>query len=187
MKLNTKADYGRGGTYISHSKESLSLVYLLALLAKLGLNHNTPEIDNDSIDISIRGKGFTGRFKKPKIELQLKCSNAENLIDQKNNELVYKLKQKNYNDLAEESPIPLILVIHHAPKHQSDWIIETDSGATIKNISYWYCLTGREEISQGEKVIRIPLDQKFDSDALMWMMEEASKHNLVANKSEVLS
>jgi len=185
--LNTKSGYGRGGTFISHSKESLSLVYLQSLLAKLGLNHTTPEIDNDSIDISIRGKGFKGRFRKPRIELQLKCSNAKNLIDKDNNELVYKLKQKNYNDLAEDSPIPLILVIHHAPSNQSDWVVETDSGATIKNISYWYSLNGKEEISKSGKIIRIPLEQKFDSDALMWMMEEASKNNIVTNSKEVLS
>ncbi|BBI51622.1 hypothetical protein HORIV_40430 [Vreelandella olivaria] len=98
--MNTALLKGDGGTAISHSKESLSLAYVQALLAATGLNHNEPKIDNDGVDITIRGKGFEGVFKEPKIEVQLKCTAKSDCIDLENNELVFQLEKKNYNYLT---------------------------------------------------------------------------------------
>lgn len=182
MVSNVVQVRGVGGTAISQSKESLSLAYVQALLAKTGLNHNEPVIDNDGIDITIRGKGFSGFFAEPKIEVQLKCTSAACCTDEKTQELVFQLEKKNYNYLVGPSLLPLVLVVHHAPQKPQDWVVETDTGITIKNASYWFSLYGAEKIEQGSKVIRIPLTQRFDSTSLMWMMEKASQgeeiHNL---------
>lgn len=184
MGAKEKLAYGDGGAFISHSKESLSLVYLQALLAKLGLNHSSPVIDNDSIDITIRGVDFSGQWKMPKVELQLKCTNVKSAIDVKKQELVFKLKKKNYNDLAGYSPFPQILVVHHAPDNQEGWVVESDVGATVKNMSYWFSLYGAKAISQATKTVRIPLQQRFDSKSLLWMMKEASNMSPVKNTSK---
>ncbi|WP_163920427.1 DUF4365 domain-containing protein [Photobacterium sp. Alg240-V54] len=179
--MNTKVVRGAGGTALSHSKESLSLAYVQALLAATGLNHNEPKIDNDGIDITIRGKGFDGYFEEPKIEVQLKCTARDGCIDFDKNELVFQLEKKNYNYLVKPSPIPLLLVVHYAPKMFDEWLDERDSGTTIKYASYWYSLYGYDQITAGSRVVRIPLEQRFDSKALMRMMELASNGSIIEN------
>jgi hypothetical protein len=172
---------GIGGTALSHSKESLSLAYVQALLASTGLNHNEPKIDNDGVDITIRGKGFDGIFQEPKIEVQLKCTAKSGTIDLINNELVYQLEKKNYNYLIGPSPLPLILVVHYAPKNFDEWLTESTEGTTIKYASYWYSLYGKDPINKDSRVVRIPLKQRFDSKALVNMMELASKAEMIYN------
>tara|TARA_B100000929_G_C15409775_1_gene387502 strand:- start:4 stop:564 length:561 start_codon:yes stop_codon:yes gene_type:complete len=174
----------QGGTALSHSKESLSLAYLQALLAASGLNHNEPKIDNDGIDVTIRGKGFGGIFSEPKIEAQLKCTSKAGCIDVKNNHLVFQLEKKNYNYLVGPSPLPLILVVHYAPNVQDQWLNESNDGTLIKYASYWYSLYGRERILNESKSIRIPLAQRFDRKAVLWMMELASHCKEITNIEE---
>lgn len=183
--MNDSTIKGMGGTALSHSKESLSLAYMQTLLAAAGLNHNSPTIDNDGIDITIRGKGFDGVFSEPKIEIQLKCTADDKCIDLKNNELVFKLEKKNYNYLIGPSPLPLLLVVHFAPKHFDEWLIESENGTTIKYASYWYSLYGEKPIINGTKVIRIPLRQRFDRCSLIKMMETASKAEMIYNMMEI--
>ncbi|MBE0403966.1 DUF4365 domain-containing protein [Halomonas citrativorans] len=182
--MNTALLKGNGGTAISHSKESLSLAYMQAILAATGLNHNEPKIDNDGVDITIRGKGFKGVFKEPKIEVQLKCTAKSDCIDLKNNELVFQLEKKNYNYLIGPSPLPLILVVHFAPPGFDEWLIEKGEGTTIKYASYWYSLYGEEPIDNGSRIIRIPLKQRFDCQALIKMMELTSKAQMIYNLEE---
>ncbi|WP_232575685.1 DUF4365 domain-containing protein [Photobacterium carnosum] len=170
-----------GGTAVSQSKESLSLAYVQTLLAVTGLNHNEPKIDNDGIDITIRGKGFDGIFGEPKIEVQLKCTSKKGCLDIDANELVFQLEKKNYNYLIGPSPLPLILVVHYAPTAQCDWVSESDDGTTIRYASYWYSLYGNEAIEGGSKVIRIPLSQRFDSKTLLCMMGHASNGQMIYN------
>ncbi|WP_368228840.1 DUF4365 domain-containing protein [Aeromonas sp. R10-1] len=179
MAINIKR--GAGGTALSHSKESLSLAYVQALLAATGLNHNEPKIDNDGIDITIRGKGFDGLYREPKIEAQLKCTAQSSCIDSKKNELVFQLEKKNYNYLVGPSPLPLILVVHYAPKTHDEWLEENNNGMLIKHASYWYSLYGREPIESDSKTIRIPLKQRFDSTSILWMMELASDGLMIYN------
>lgn len=172
---------GLGGTALSHSKESLSLAFLQALLASTGLNHNEPKIDNDGIDITIRGKDYSGIYSEPKIEAQLKCTSKKNCIDHDKNELVFQLEKKNYNYLIGPSPLPIVLIVHYAPKSQDEWLEEKNTGTTIRYASYWYSLYGKECIEQGSKTIRIPLKQRFDRKSLLWMMEEASQGRKIYN------
>ncbi|WP_394212286.1 DUF4365 domain-containing protein [Enterovibrio calviensis] len=170
-----------GGTALSHSKESLSLAFIQALLASTGLNHNEPKIDNDGIDITIRGKNYPGLYGEPKIEAQLKCTAKANCIDIEKNELVFQLEKKNYNYLVGPSPLPIILVVHYAPKSHDEWLKETNTGTTIKYASYWYSLYGDKKIDNGSKVIRIPLTQRLTRKSLLWMMEEASEGRRIYN------
>lgn len=185
--MNTITVRESGGTALSHSKESLSLAYVQALLASTGLNHNEPKIDNDGIDITIRGKGFDGIFAEPKIEVQLKCTAQAASIDTQSNELIFKLEKKNYNYLIGPSPLPLILVVHFSPQNFDEWLIESDDGTTIKYASYWYSLYGKPPINTGSRTIRIPLTQRFDRNTLLRMMELASNAKMIYNLGEAVN
>lgn len=97
------------------------------------------------------------------------------------NELVFQLEKKNYNYLVGPSPLPLILVVHYAPKTHDEWLEENNNGMLIKHASYWYSLYDREPIKSDSKTIRIPLKQRFDSTSILWMMELASNGLMIYN------
>ncbi|GAB0109886.1 MULTISPECIES: DUF4365 domain-containing protein [Pseudoalteromonas] len=172
---------GIAGTAISHSKELLSLAYIEALASATGVNFNEPKVDNDGIDITFRGKGFSGLYAEPKLEAQLKCTSKKGAIDSNTQELVYQLEAKNYNYLVGPSPIPLILVVHHAPADPNEWLDESNDSLSLKYASYWFSLYGEEKITSGSKVIRIPLAQRFDSQTLVDMMVMASNGTEILN------
>ncbi|BBI51621.1 hypothetical protein HORIV_40420 [Vreelandella olivaria] len=72
-------------------------------------------------------------------------------------------------------------MVHFAPLGFDEWLIEQGDGTTIKYASYWYSLYGENPIDKGSRVIRIPLKQRFDRQALIKMMEQASKAKMIYN------
>jgi hypothetical protein len=171
--LSVNDTHGKGGTAVCLSKESLSYAYISALLAKLSLNHNSPTIDDQSIDLTIYGRKFSGVWQEPQLQLQLKCTNKKDCIDKNTDEIIIDLSKKNYDDLRTFSPIPKILIVHNAPDYQEEWVKENTNSIELMNMSYWYVLYDYPE-SDGGKRIRIPLIQKFDSSILIKMLEETS-------------
>lgn len=173
---------GAGGAAVSHSKELLSLAYIQSLCAVSGLNYNEPQIDNDGVDITVRGKLFGGGFRTPKIEFQLKCTGVHSYIDSVRHELVYPLKVENYNYLVSPSPIPILLAVHFCPDDQLGWLQHHDLGLTLRYATYWCSLSGLAESSNKSNVnVRIPLSQRLSPQALIWMMEQASHDRPIVN------
>lgn len=170
-----------GGTCLPHSKELLSLAYIQTLCATTGLNFDSPVIDNDGIDIGIRGKGFSGVYREPKIEVQLKCTSCTDSINLETQELTYQLLRKNYNYLIGPSPIPLILVVHIAPKTHNEWVQSCNLSTKIRFASYWFSLYGEKAITKGSRSIKIPLSQRLDADSLLDLMNKASKGEEIFN------
>ncbi|WP_339522535.1 DUF4365 domain-containing protein [Pseudomonas sp. EA_35y_Pfl2_R111] len=173
---------GSGGTAVSHSKELLSFAYIQALCAATGLNHNEPEIDNDGVDITLRGKNFTGRFSSPKVEIQLKCTSSHSYIDTATNELVYPLPVHNYNYLVEPSIIPILLAVHFAPIDQVCWLQHKDLGLTLRYATYWCSLAGLPPSANKSNIsVRIPLAQRLGPNTLLWMMQQVSQGYPIQN------
>jgi len=83
--------------HISSSKELFSVAYVEAISAQSGANWSNLKIDNQSVDITIQGDGFTGGLENPAIDLQLKCSST--LVPNENGVIKFRLKKKNYDDL----------------------------------------------------------------------------------------
>lgn len=175
---------GAGGTAQSHSKELLSIAYIQALCATAGLNYNEPQIDNDGVDITIRGKGFQGTYSCPKIELQLKCTSSHSYIDSATNELVYPLPASNYNYLVSPSVLPILLAVHFAPIDQVSWLQHKDLGLTLRYATYWCSLAGLPVSSNNSTVsVRIPLTQRLSPNTLIWMMEQAALRKPIQNSA----
>lgn len=173
---------GAGGTAQSHSKELLSVAYIQALCAAAGLNYNEPVIDNDGVDITIRGKGFRGEYSCPKIELQLKCTSSHSYIDSSSGELVYPLPVNNYNYLVSPSVVPILLAVHFSPIEQVSWLQQKDLGLTLRYATYWCSLSGLPVSTNGSTVsVRIPLSQRLGPDTLIWMMQQVSSRKPILN------
>ena len=178
---------GKGGAAVSHSKELMSLTYINALITPLGLNFNEPKIDNDGIDITIRGKGFSGHYPKPQIEVQLKCAQISAIrIDKIAKEILYQLPVHNYNELIGPNLIPSILVLHLVPNNQSDWMYFNKQSVILRHTSYWLSLDGLKKSTNAAYItVRIPLSQQLTPDSLMAMMEYTSYKKRITNNGGI--
>lgn len=85
-----------GIMHITQQQEQFSNAYLkmVATLAECTLSK--PEVDDDSIDFSIKTKNYIGVFSRPVLDIQLKCYRTAAINSEK---FAYPLKIKNYNDL----------------------------------------------------------------------------------------
>ena len=83
----------------NQKKELFSKAFVKALAAQSGLRSAEPDVDDDSIDVIIRGRGYPTGIRNPQIDVQLKCTaNDEGDEDF----LKFSLSLKNYNDLRGE-------------------------------------------------------------------------------------
>lgn len=159
---------------VSKRKELFSVAYLTALAAQVGLNHQVPTVDDDSIDISLMGRGFTGLVRSPQIDIQLKCTSKYEI---EGDSLKFDLKLKNYNDLRGEnvgnSRYLMVLVV---PDEPEKWATIGEDNLTLQNSFYWTSLRFNRETTNSTKVrIEIPVSQKVTSDTLLSLMGLASK------------
>lgn len=61
-------------------KEQFNYAYVCALAAHAGLNRVDSPVDDDSIDVAFKSRGYHGRqIRSPQIEFQLKCSAKSSL------------------------------------------------------------------------------------------------------------
>ena len=159
---------------VSKRKELFSVAYLTALAAQVGFNHQVPTVDDDSIDISLMGKGYTGLIRSPQIDIQLKCTSKYEIDD---DGLKFDLKLKNYNDLRGENVAnPRYLMVLVVPDEPENWATIGEDDLTLQNSFYWTSLRFNSETTNSTKVrIEIPASQKFTSDTLLFLMGLASK------------
>lgn len=158
----------------SNYKEQFSVAYLTAIAAQAGLNHNSPVIDEDSVDISLIGTGYLGLIRNPQIDIQLKCT-SQNVIE--GDKLKYDLKLKNYNDLRGENIANTrYLMILVVPDHHDDWLVHGVDDMALQRSLYWTSLRFEPETNNTSQVrIEIPTSQKVTTPTLLSLMDMASK------------
>ena len=90
-------------------KEKLSQAFVAALAARDGhMFQQGPDPDMDSIDATVR----SGPPSREAVDLQLKATSSA-LTGPAG--LRFRLKRKNYNDLATDRAVPLVLVVLELP------------------------------------------------------------------------
>jgi len=160
---------------ISARKEQFSFAYIQAIAAQIGLNYSKDAVDDDSVDIRLSAKGFTGgKVRNPRIEIQLKCT-SQNVV--KDDVIRYPLKLKNYNDLrGEDVAAPRYLMILVVPEKVDDWTCFTNNALLLFNNCYWASLRYKPESKNSTNVsVEISVEQKVTTESLMDLMMLASK------------
>ncbi|QDE29813.1 DUF4365 domain-containing protein [Shewanella polaris] len=177
---------GQGGSLTSHSKELVSISYMFAICAQTGLNLTEPKLDNDGVDVTLRGKGYKSyAWSKPKLDIQLKCTRFKRSnINFKSSTLSFQLKKENYNELI-DLDYPSILIVHTVPTNQADWIKLTNHSIGLRYNCYWYSLMGEAELSKGSRTLKIPLSQRLTPEAAMWLMEQVASKKPIQNTGGV--
>lgn len=159
---------------ITQKKEQFNVAYISALAAQVGINTSKPTVDDDSVDMILIGRGFQGRWRNPQIDLQLKCT-SQDLIQ--GDTLRYPLTKKNYDDLRGDNLLsPRYLVVLVVPDMHNDWIEHKENHMIMRHLCYWTSIKDMPESDNTTSVtIEIPLVQRFNSDALLKLMECASQ------------
>lgn len=159
--------------------EDMTETYLRALCAANGYTIEKRDHDNDGVDIGLVCSGKVADDSKllsTELRIQLKSSYA-NITAHEDGSISYKLEVKNYKSLISTSRmVPLILVVFHMPKEETQWLEQTADWLKIKKCAYWISLKGRDDTENAERIsIKIPAENILTKDSLREIMHKISK------------
>lgn len=159
---------------INQKKEQFSVAYVNAIAAQAGLSNAKPSVDDDSIDLSLKGRGFCGKIRSSQLDLQLKCTSRDLVKD---GFIRFPLPIKNYNDLrGEDILIPRYLAVLLVPELDSEWAELRDEELVLRNTCHWVSIRNLPEKNNLSTVtVEIPLAQRLTKDTLLMLMQFASE------------
>lgn len=160
--------------HVDQQKEQISNAYVRAIAATAGFSVSEPNVDDDSVDLTIGQTGGAGTVRSPKLDLQLKCvsRNARGLTIREE-DMSYRLKLKNYDDLRHDDfAYPRILVLVIVPQAVDQWLNETEDALAMNSCGYWVSLRGAPGVDiQGDKTtVRLPRTQMFNVEQVTQLL-----------------
>jgi uncharacterized protein DUF4365 len=150
-------------------KKAIGRAYVKAVAAPAGFATYQPSVDDDSIDLGIAASGTSGFAKRPRVEMQLKCTASD---PPEEPTFSFPLKRKNYDDLRPSAvAIPRILVVMLVPDNLADWLNHTERELAIRRCTYWMSLREMPETTNEKSVtVAIPRTNVFSVDGLRGIM-----------------
>lgn len=164
---------------INQRKELISRAYVSAIAAQVGFRSMIPDVDDDSVDLILKGRGYSSSIRNPQLEIQLKCT-ANDKGDE--NYLNYQLPIKNYNDLRGENILcPRYLFVLVVPSETHAWLSYELDHMKIKHRCYWISLKDFDETANETTVmIKIPRENLLTASSMLSLMELASNRGVAA-------
>ena len=154
--------------HLNDQKEQFSLAYIHAVAARAGYQFEIPSRDRASVDGEISSD--EGLF--PAFKFQAKSTSAD-LVD--DDDVVYDLDVKNYNDLCVVSRQSGILILVSVPERLADWTSASDDALCMHCTGYWHSLRGEAPSSNSRtERIRFPKTQLFNADQLPTLMGQVA-------------
>lgn len=162
---------------LNQQKEQFSFAYVRAVAATAGYGVSQPAVDDDSIDLQIASRSTAGTIKRPRLEIQVKCTADEPLAE---DQFAFPLKIKNYNDLRDPNIlVPRLLVVVRVPKDVRDWVACSDEQLLLRHCGYWVSLRGMAETPNTQTVsVSLPRNQPFDAEGLGELMSRIGEGGL---------
>lgn len=152
-------------------KEQLSRAYVAAIAAHSGFTVSIPVPDRDSIDIQVS----SGTSRRASVQFQLKATSSPDWIG---NDLRFQLKQKNFNELALERQVPLLLAVMVLPSAEADWLSVSPDKLVLKRCVWWHSLIREPQTNQGSKQVVISGASVLDQSALIDLIDRSEKGTL---------
>ena len=155
---------------LNTQKEQFSNAFVYAVTSGAGCTVAKPAVDHDSIDWTISNR----LSRRPKLDVQLKCTEMGDVADCK---LAFALKKKNYDDLRIADLIaPRILVVVVIPAKPDEWIESRHGELVWRRCAYWMSLAGFGDSANDTSVtIHIPTAQVFTVQSLSELMEKVNQ------------
>ncbi|ALG52062.1 DUF4365 domain-containing protein [Vibrio vulnificus] len=160
-------------------KELLSRAYVSAIAAQVGFRSAIPDVDDDSVDLILKGRGFTSGIRNPQLEIQLKCTAKNSGCS---DYFSYQLPIKNYNDLRAENLLcPRYLFVLVVPKDTTGWLVHENDHMKVKHCCYWYSLSELQPtINDTSVTVKIPRKNLLTASSMLSLMELASQRGVAA-------
>ena len=160
----------------SKRKEEISLSYLNAICAFVGIGVTVNKHDDDGIDVFLQKiiSLQSGGKLNTNITAQLK-STSQQLVE--TDEIIrYQLKVKNYNDLCRKSTSQQLLFVLVLPNEEAEWIKHNVDELVIKKCMYWVDLSNNTESTNVDN-ITIELSKKnyVSSETLIQIFEKVAE------------
>ena len=151
-------------------KEKFSEAYVRAVAAVAGFGVNRPEVDDDSVDLTIAARGGNGTVRSPRLDIQLKCT--ANAMPKGEETFSFPLKLKNYDDLrGEQVMVPRVLVVVRVPGDLARWAEAAEEQLLLRHCGYWISLRGDPSTGNAtNKTVTVPRNQMFTVDGLKALM-----------------
>lgn len=163
---------------IERIKEDLSICYLNTISAVNGIALEQHRHDEDSIDVEIKKiVELEGGLKfNSQISVQLKSTSSPSQYTIGENEITYRLKVKNHNDLCAASAMPSMLVLFILPENEDEWVNWTEEELMIRGQMYWISLQNRELSSNIDSVsVKIPKANRLSKDSIEPLLIRAAE------------
>lgn len=162
---------------INEQKQQFSFAYVRAVASAAGLAVSRPDVDDDSVDLTIGRKGGGRTIRSPKLDVQVKCTGGNAVL---NGELSFDLEIKNYDELRyEDYPYPRLLIVVTVPPTVTDWLHQTEDELCLRKCGYWLSLRSFEAVANSAtKRIHIPRTQQFTVEQLKAIMTRIAEGGL---------
>lgn len=157
-----------------HIEEGLSHACVQAIAAIAGFTLSKPEpdygVDGSFNEVSItNGRRCLSGFS---LHFQTKASTQ---WQQNEDEIIYDLEAKTYNDLIQmqgSGGVPCILILLTLPTEQQRWLECAATRVTIGGGCYWYYPSGSSTSNQRTKRIHISKQQLLTPDSVIELLNK---------------
>jgi hypothetical protein len=162
-------------------KAGLSCSYLKAVanIAGYPVRFTEPDadfgIDATIAELLVRKSGRTFESGK-NLLIQLKSTTISH-IRENDTEIIYDLRNKNYNDLTYADALtPKILVLFVMPNEKDTWLTHHIEMLVLKKCAYWTYLASKPQAQNEESTTAIHIDKNkiFSPDSLKQIMGKVS-------------
>ena len=167
---------------IEKIKEDLSICYLKTIAAVRRIAVERIEHDEDSVDVVIKkvlnidkNVSFNSQ-----ISVQLKATSSKSQYGIGKQEISYKLKVKNYNDLCMPATMPSMLALLILPEEMEEWTKWTPDELMIKGKMFWLSLQNQEVSNNKDNVtVKIPKENILNADTIENLIKKAAEEGIL--------
>ena len=110
------------------------------------------------------------------LDVQLKATTDWTI---ENDEVVYDVEAKTYNDLVarfnEPRGTPMVLILMCLPKDEFGWLSITMEQLVLRHCCYWCCVGGMRTKNTATQRIRIPRSQRLDQASVGELLDKVRK------------
>lgn len=167
---------------IEKIKEDLSICYLKTIAAVRRIAVERIEHDEDSVDVVIKkvlnidkNVSFNSQ-----ISVQLKATSSKSQYRIGKQEISYKLKVKNYNDLCMPATMPSMLALLILPEEMEEWTKWTPDELMIKGKMFWLSLQNQKVSDNKDNVtVKIPKENILNADTIENLIKKAAEEGIL--------
>jgi hypothetical protein len=158
--------------HLNQRKEKLSRAYICALCSSVGCSVAGWDVDDDSVDLTLKKTNASGAIPSPMLDVQLKATARPRITREG---VSFPLKTKNFKDLRAPTHYPRILVIVALPDDDPAlWLEQVDeTRLSLMSCGYWAAIADLD-LPENETSTTVKLQRQLTAEALDDLMERIS-------------